>query len=84
VGQAFQPAILKVPMMAGWKRLSQNSWTKSDRSTSCPHPVPLPKGEGTTKLLHMGSLSLWERVGVRVSKICPALVVARSQPVCDF
>jgi len=26
----------------------------------CPHPNPLPKGEAAS-----GSLSLWERVGVR-------------------
>jgi len=49
-----------------------------------PHPVPLPRGEGIVKWLQMGSLSLRERVGVRVRKSLATLIVARSEPVCDF
>jgi len=51
---------------AGTGRLSQNSQFGRDRSTNDPHPDPLPKGEGTQKTALSGSLSPWERVGVRV------------------
>jgi hypothetical protein len=55
-----------------------------------PHPVPLPKGEGTRKAARHASLSLRERVGVRAEDMrefshgatIPAYTGVLKQPPC--
>jgi len=53
---------------ASQQKVSQNSRPGGNRSTNDPHPVPLPKGEGTRKVAPYGSLYLMERVWVRAEK----------------
>jgi hypothetical protein len=60
-------------------RLSQKSWQTPNRSMNSPHPVPLPKGEGTRKAASDGSLSPRERVGVRAIAFKPLSIVAQYQ-----
>ena len=57
------PSTFSSPARTGWGKV---------RIRGCPHPNPLPQGEGIkTKLvarLRFYSLSLWERAGVRVPR----------------
>ena len=53
------------PLWGRRLKLSQNSWSDRNRSTINPHPVPLPKGEGTLNADPDCALSFRERVGVR-------------------
>jgi hypothetical protein len=66
------------------QKLSQKSRQGRNRSPTGPHPVPLPKGEGTRKAASDGSLSPRERVGVRAMKFVPLTIVARFQPHSEF
>ncbi len=51
------------------------------RSKKCPHPSSLPKGEETQEAAPNGSLSLWERDGVRVVETRGSLNRATIRPL---